>query len=271
LSLIDEALKRARVDAARTDVGPRGGPYPWLPTQLAGARRSRRALLTGLLAGGLGVALLLGVAVFVWLPRRQSPANAAPEPAAAQVPPAVSAPEAPAPGEAAEQATAGSTRPRAALGSSVAASERVADDGGGRRGGAAASIAAAAPPAVAATDPHPPAAPPRAAAAIASRPEDGSEISQPPAASPPATPRPEAAPSAAPPPEEGKEYVRSAELPAGRLVLSGIAYSETQPVAVLNGRIVGPGEIIAGFTVVKIQPDRVLLRGAGVNIVLLLN
>jgi hypothetical protein len=57
-------------------------------------------------------------------------------------------------------------------------------------------------------------------------------------------------------------YRRSAPLPGGaRLELTGIAWRETDPVAVLNGEVVGPGEGVAGCRVVGIERDRVRLRG----------
>jgi hypothetical protein len=49
----------------------------------------------------------------------------------------------------------------------------------------------------------------------------------------------------------------------GKITLDGIAYSETSPIAVVNGKIVAPGGYVEGFTVVKILPDRVELEAEG--------
>ena len=47
---------------------------------------------------------------------------------------------------------------------------------------------------------------------------------------------------------------------AGKIELGGIVYSETHPVALINGRVVEIGAVIEGFTVAEIQPDRVKLE-----------
>jgi len=71
------------------------------------------------------------------------------------------------------------------------------------------------------------------------------------------------APAAAATPEPGRSYVREAALPGGRkLELRGIAYSDTQPVVLINGKVLSPGEGVEGYTVVSIQPQRVELKGA---------
>jgi type II secretory pathway component PulC len=48
--------------------------------------------------------------------------------------------------------------------------------------------------------------------------------------------------------------------------LNGIAFSPEQPIVVLDGRVMGPGEVIQGFTVVEIQSDRVKLQGHGATV-----
>jgi hypothetical protein len=52
----------------------------------------------------------------------------------------------------------------------------------------------------------------------------------------------------------------------GSLKLNGIAFSQDQPIVVLDGRVMGPGEVIQGFTVVEIQSDRVKLQGHGATV-----
>jgi hypothetical protein len=65
MSLIDEALKRAELEAARRD-GLRGGAYPWVPEHMP--RRRRRW------AAAVAVVVFAGVAAGVmWLSRRPAP------------------------------------------------------------------------------------------------------------------------------------------------------------------------------------------------------
>jgi len=48
--------------------------------------------------------------------------------------------------------------------------------------------------------------------------------------------------------------------------LNGIAYSPDHPIAVLDGRVVAPGEVVQGFTVLEIQADHVTLQGHGAKV-----
>lgn len=67
--------------------------------------------------------------------------------------------------------------------------------------------------------------------------------------------------------EEGKVYAGEVPIPGGGSVkLNGIAFSQDQPIVVLDGRVMGPGEVIQGFTVVEIQSDRVKLQGHGTTV-----
>ncbi len=75
----------------------------------------------------------------------------------------------------------------------------------------------------------------------------------------------EAAPP--PPPAHGRNYVGSVQLPDGaRIELGGIAWSEEEPRALLNDRIVGTGAYVEGFTVSKIEEGRVVLEKDGTTI-----
>jgi hypothetical protein len=47
------------------------------------------------------------------------------------------------------------------------------------------------------------------------------------------------------------------------LRLNGILYCESKPLAVVSDLIVGPGDEVGGFRVIKIERDRVLLVGPG--------
>ena len=66
---------------------------------------------------------------------------------------------------------------------------------------------------------------------------------------------------------DGRSYVGSVDLPGGgRIELGGIVWSEIEPRALLNDRIVGVGAYVEGFTVSKIEEDRVALEKDGVTI-----
>jgi hypothetical protein len=60
---------------------------------------------------------------------------------------------------------------------------------------------------------------------------------------------------------DGGTYVGEVRLAEGGTVkLSGIAWSDASPVAVINGKLLGPGQGVDQVTVDKIEPDRVTLR-----------
>lgn len=47
------------------------------------------------------------------------------------------------------------------------------------------------------------------------------------------------------------------------LKLEGIVWSETRPLAVLNGRIAGAGEVVDGFTILSVQQESIEVRYQG--------
>ena len=60
---------------------------------------------------------------------------------------------------------------------------------------------------------------------------------------------------------DGGTYVGEVKLADGSLVkLSGIAWSNASPVAMINGKLIGPGQGVDQVTVDKIERDRVTLR-----------
>lgn len=66
----------------------------------------------------------------------------------------------------------------------------------------------------------------------------------------------------APVDEAGKTYLQRAELADGvTLEVSGIAWSEFDPIALVNGKAVGQGERVNGYLVVQIDPQQVEMRG----------
>lgn len=72
--------------------------------------------------------------------------------------------------------------------------------------------------------------------------------------------------------EQGATYLRRATSADGSdIELGGIAFSDERPIAVINGSVVSPGDMIAGFTVVGIEPERVELEAGGVRIYLSLH
>jgi hypothetical protein len=74
-------------------------------------------------------------------------------------------------------------------------------------------------------------------------------------AGPPADSASAAAASPAPPP------AAAAPVDTAHLQLEGIVWSETDPVAMINGRILRVGGVVLGYTIVKIEPQSVELQG----------
>ena len=94
---------------------------------------------------------------------------------------------------------------------------------------------------------------------------------RPSAAAPRARKAADAEPQPPPVAMDAKTYVGEVTAPDGaKIELGGIVYSETNPIALINGRVLGPGAVIEEFTIVSIQPDRVELRGRGITMFLAL-
>jgi len=71
--------------------------------------------------------------------------------------------------------------------------------------------------------------------------------------------------------EAGRTYVGIVHLPEGRRIeLGGIVWSEAEPRALLNDRIVATDGYVEGFTVAKIEENRVALEKDGMTIYLVL-
>jgi hypothetical protein len=267
MSLINDALKRARLEAARQQAESEPGAFASAPSHVP--PRSPTARIVGVLAA---VVALVAATVLFWragneitsapaadvatvAPRdelapseriRPAPADALPTaqaagPATAAAPASESAP-------AASQPTLRETAPPTA---SAEPGTRPADD---REAPAPQPAArAAAPEPELPTQPQPVARPPV------------NEKSPPPSqAAPNDAPGP--APAATPTALDGRTFTKTAQLSGGReLHLQGIAWSDTHPVAMVNGRALGIGEGLEGFLVEAIDPDFVTLRGGDVT------
>lgn len=259
MSLISEALKKARQEAARQDSLRQGVPYAVGAVDPPQRRNPLLPLLAGLGAGCLlagllfGIAWITGLGPFAKPPQETQVAQApAPPPVEPTVTPQV-APAEPTP-VVTEVAPPVSTPPPVTPTPVPEQSPQPVE-----------------------TRPVPPVEQPVV------RPEPQAAV--PPAPAPEERPVPE--PSPAPPPiqiqptrpaapappanpgelEEGKVYKGEVPIPGGgSLKLNGIAFSQEQPIVVLDGRVMGPGEVIQGFTVVEIQSDRVKLQGHGATV-----
>jgi hypothetical protein len=220
MSLVNEALRKARMEATRRDARERGLPQP--PPSFLVPRR-HRPLWPWVALGGVALLTLAGIGFWVgrWMARPSAEVTAAvPAEIVATVPesPLPAAPTAPPP--------SGALGPEPAL-------------------------------------PEPLRSP-------------NAEPAFPPAAASPPTeaPRPRTESAAVGIQRTAKGlpvYVEVAELPDGRLELGGIAWSRTEPHALINGRIVGRGERIEVYTVVEIHPREVELEGTRGSFLLRLN
>ena len=233
MSLISDALKKARQEAARQDSLRQGVPYAVGSTNAPDRSRSFAPLLAGLAVGLLLAGGLAGLFYFA----RPEP-EAKPEARIAEtVPPALVR----------EEPLAPSAPPIAPQ-----ISEAVPET--------------AAPAPVPAPIPEvrtPEVVPPREVEPVP-QPQPETPPAPPVVAPPaPAPPVQETAPPA-PAPQESRSYVGEVPVPGGGVLrLNGIAFSTESPVAVLDGKVVGPGEVVQGFTVVEIRQNQVKLEGHG--------
>ena len=271
MSLIDEALKRARLEAARQEVarkeasrqeGPR--PVPMLYSERR--RAASKAPLWAGIASGVAVALLGILAWTFWAGGRGPAGSASPANAGSPATPGTaSGPAAgtsfPATGRPSTQETPGAqvaTAPpqlrtdspplrsdpsRASSAPSGATIPR-ASSGGGPATSSEAQPAPASEPALVVSSP------PRNPTPSASKATPTGQPAS--ASSTPTTPSGDA-----------KTYIREVALPGGgpHFRLGGIAYSDDHPIALINGTAVGRGEVISGYVVRAITAEEVDLEG----------
>ncbi|HEV7786611.1 MAG TPA: hypothetical protein VGQ28_14795 [Thermoanaerobaculia bacterium] len=264
MSLISDALKKARQEAARQDSLRQTLPYAVGTADPPEQRKLYMPLLAGLGAGCVLAVVVFGIVYLGgWGPfsrLRKEAVQIAETPSPAATPRAgFSAEPAPAPPVIEEKSQPVPTpAPRPTPPAPV---QEVQPK-----------------PAPVQTLPPPVAETPAARTQPAPVPADEARLAPPPVPTPAPSPVPTVAgPIRAPAPptpaastvglEDGKSYVNEVPIPGGGVVkLNGIAYSPDHPIAVLDGRVVAPGEVVQGFTVLEIQADHVTLQGHGAKV-----
>jgi hypothetical protein len=221
MSLINEALKRAKQETNRREAAQKGMPLPVLD------RAPRRTPWTLVAVGILGAALVASLTALFMLSRGQAPPVAPPEPspvAEVRVEPVE---------EATTTASPGVTliEEQEATSSNAASSETVAR-----------------------LEPLP------TTPSTELMPELPTAVITDPLANdiPLVETDPETTPDA---PSGTTYLHRAELADGITLELGGIAWSEFGPIALLNGKAVGQGERINGYLVVEIEPQQVELRG----------
>jgi hypothetical protein len=257
MSLISEALKKARQEAARQDSLRQGVPYAVGAVDPPQRRNPLMPLLAGLGAGCLLAGLLFGGAWIAGVGPFDKPARDTTQVAQA---PAVPVGPTVAPQEATPAPVVTEIAPPAPTPPPVTPTP----------------VPEERPQPVVETRPAPPVeqpvvsqtAPPLAPAPVEERPAIPAPAPPPSIQIQPTPSRPvPVAPIVSGGLEEGKVYAGEVPVPGGgSLKLNGIAFSQDQPIVVLDGRVMGPGEVIQGFTVVEIQSDRVKLQGHGATV-----
>lgn len=241
MSLIDEALRRARQQAASQDAARRDEQYRRVPVLPPMASRRDRSARPALIAAAVAVCVVAGIGIGVLLGRGagEDRTTAAPVAPLETAPPA----ETPRPAIVVEETPEPAPVPVPAPTPTPAfAPERQPEEPPRQELPISEAEPVSPPPALDATPAPEPAAP---LAPLA----------------PETTPEPE---PAAP---EIRTYVREVPLPdGGTLRLNGIAYSATKPVALIDDRVLGKGESYQGFLVADIQAGMVELQGHGMTV-----
>jgi hypothetical protein len=248
MSLIDEALRRARQQAASQDAARRDEQYRQVPVLPPMASRRDRSARPTLIAAAVAVCVVAGIGIGVLLGRGsgddRTTAVVEMTPAPVVPPPESSPPvETPSPSVVVEETPEPAPVPT--------------------------SAPAPAPTPISTPTPTPERQPedsprqPRQELPAS----EAEPVSPPPAldATPtPVVPVPEPTPEPEPAAPEVRTYVREVPLPDGGTIrLNGIAYSAATPVALINDRVLGKGESYQGFIIADIQAGMVELHGKG--------
>lgn len=230
MSLIIEALKRARDDAVRRQTASRG--LPLAPVYRLKGRNRWLTLALVPLAAALVVCILLLIDLYSRLPEPPATVEGA---AAASSP--------------ADPVTESLAPPPAAGDSAIAAQVIESIDEGSPR-----AVPRSSPAGVQAPPP-----PTRQSSSDSSVAPEIEEVQAP--ARPRQTDIVPAPTVQSPLPQPTREFVGQAQLRDGQLVdLGGIAWSESEPFALLNGQVIGVGELIRSYRVTEIDPDQVILE-----------
>jgi hypothetical protein len=221
MSLINEALKRAKHETIRREAAQKGVPLPVL------GHAPRRSPWTLVALGALGAALAASLIALFMLYREQAPPAARPEPtpvAESQVEPGAQATTIPVP-----------------VPTPIEAPPATSSDA-----------------AVSEIEPRPDPIP--TTPSTAPMPELSLTVIEDPLAA--GVSPTEIEPAGAPIDPAGTTYMHRAVLADGvTLELGGIAWSEFDPIALINGKAVGQGERVNGYLVVQIDPQQVEMRG----------
>lgn len=227
MSLIIEALKKARDDAVRRQAAARGLPLAPVPKLESRSRWLSVALIP--LAAALVICVMLLIDVYSRFPESTSPQKRSRQSAA----------------------TDNSTGDSLALQASPPPDDATTDNG--------AVPARSTPPAVRSERP-PVQSPPL------TTPENAVIETAPDAGSAPLSEQPSRTDSttSSPTPNDTRDSRVStgqAQLQGGQVIdLGGIAWSESEPYALINGQVVGVGELVRSYRVTSITPNEVVLE-----------
>lgn len=239
MSLLNDALKRAKLEALEREADGRadyGLPTPRERHKASPARR------LGLIVAVLGLAAAGGL--LGWLLARAGsdglPAKTEPARSETSGQPAVPPIKAPTVGD--SQVESGRSAPTGDVASGAGS-----DDGGRNSSPSTAGTV-------------PPTAETEAAGEDTAVEPGGEEPSQ---DAPPAMPN---ASAGAPALADGASFVRVFEIDGTRLELQGIAFQGGSSVAIINDLMVSVEDMVGGFEVVGIEPERVQLQGRGLTL-----
>lgn len=223
MSLIIEALKRARDDAVRRQAASKGLPLAPVPRLNGRSRWLTLALIP--LAGALVICVLLLFDLYSQMPPTSPPERASVSTLS----------------ETQEVASEASAPPDSAEVSGNSQTESIPQT--------TAPAVSSSPPLA---EPPPAATPANSAVPLPDALPD--RISDPAVREAPSTPDPI-------PSQGAREFVGQAQLKDGQLVdLEGIAWSELEPFALLNGQVVGVGEFVRSYRVIEIRQDQIVLE-----------